>query len=198
MTTLVLTYFLLAGFEVTTEARPDELAKASTPSLGRFASLKVLHESAETDDGEDSPAADRFTRGLHTKAFIVENGWDTTLYLGSANGTNPSLVVGTNVEVMAELTRKRSRVGRIDWFLGDDGLGEYLTDFEPPEEIPPPTLEEQAEKIIDTARSELMLVGLRLSCAAAGEDIWDLSVSAKHNVNVISGLKRPQFAQLCS
>ena len=165
-------------------SRPDELAKATKPSLGKFGALKVLHESAETDDGDDTPASDHLTRGLHAKAYIVENGWDTTIYLGSANATNASLVAGTNVEILAELTGKRSRVGGIDSFLGDDGLGEYLTEFEPPEEIPPPTLEEQAEKIIDAARSELMLAGLRLSCAAAGEDIWDLTVSAKRNVKL--------------
>ena len=165
-------------------SRPDELAKASKPSLGKFGALKVLHESAETDDGDDAPASDSLTRGLHAKAYIVEHGWDTTLYLGSANATNASLVAGTNVEILAELTGKRSRVGGIDSFLGNDGLGEYLTEFEPPEEIPPPPLEEQAGKIIDAARSELMLAGLRLSCAAAGEDVWDLTVSAKRNVKL--------------
>ena len=119
--------------------------------------LKVLHEGAETDDGDDTLAADRLTRGLHAKAYIVENGWDTTLYLGSANATNASLVAGTNVEILAELTGKRSRVGGIDSFLGDDGLREYLTEFEPPAEAPPLSAEEQAEKIVDAVRSELML-----------------------------------------
>jgi hypothetical protein len=165
-------------------SRPDELAKASKPSLGRFGALKVLHESAETDDGADTPAADRLTCGLHAKAYIVENAWDTTLYLGSANATNASLVAGTNVEILAELTGKRSRVGGIDSFLGDDGLGEYLIEFVPPEEPPPPSAEEQAEKIIDAARSELMLAGIRLTCAAADEDVWDLRVSAKRNIKL--------------
>ena len=49
-------------------SRPDELAKASKPSLGKFRALKVLHESAETDDGDDAPASDSLTRGLHAKA----------------------------------------------------------------------------------------------------------------------------------
>jgi hypothetical protein len=165
-------------------SRPDELAKASKPSLARFGALKVLHEGAESDDGDDALAADRLTRGLHAKAYIVENGWDTTLYLGSANATNASLVTGTNVEVLAELTGKRSRVGGIDSFLGDDGLREYLTEFEPPAEPPPLSVEEKAEKIIDAARSELMLAGIRLSCTAANEDAWDLRVSAKRKIKL--------------
>ena len=35
-------------------SRPDELAKASKASLARFGALKVLHEGAETDDGDDA------------------------------------------------------------------------------------------------------------------------------------------------
>ena len=165
-------------------SRPDELARVSKASLARFGMLKVLHEGAETDDGDDTLAADRLTRGLHAKAYIVENGWDTTLYLGSANATNASLVAGTNVEILAELTGKRSRVGGIDSFLGDDGLREYLTEFEPLAETPPLSIEEQAEKIIDAVRSELMLAGIRLCCTAADEDVWDLRLSAKGNIKL--------------
>jgi hypothetical protein len=165
-------------------SRPDELAKASKSSLARFGALRVLHEGAETDDGDDALAADRLTRGLHAKAYIVENGWDTTLYLGSANATNAALVAGTNVEILAELTGKRSRVGGIDSFLGDDGMREYLTDFEPPAEPPPLSDEENAEKIIDACRAELMLAGIRLSCAAADEDAWDLRVFVKRNIKL--------------
>lgn len=165
-------------------SRPDELARVSKASLSKFGALMMLHESAETDDGDDTAAADRLKHGLHAKAYIVENGWDTTLYLGSANATNASLVAGTNIEILAELTGKRSRVGGIDSFLGDEGLREYLTEFEPPEEPPPLSVEEQAEKIIDAVRSELMLAGIRLSCAAAGEDVWDLRVSAKRNIKL--------------
>jgi len=163
-------------------SRPDELARASKASLAKFGALKVLHEGAETDDGDDALAAERLTRGLHAKAYIAEIGWDTTLYLGSANATNASLVAGTNIEILAELTGKRSR--GIDSFLGDDGLREYLTEFEPPAVPPPLSVEEQAEKIIDGVRSELMLAGIRLSCSAADEDAWDLRIFAKRNIKL--------------
>jgi hypothetical protein len=93
-------------------------------------------------------------------------------------------VAATNVEILAELTGKRSRVGGIDTFLGVDGLGEYLTDFEPPEEVPPLSIEEQAEKIIDAARADLMLAGIRLSCSPADKDAWDLRLFAKRNIKL--------------
>ena len=165
-------------------SRPDELARASKASLARFGALMVLHEGAETDDGDDALASDRLTRGLHAKAYIAENGWDTTLYLGSANATNASLVAGSNVEILAELTGKRSRIGGIDSFLGDHGMQEYLIEFEPPEEPPPLSAEEQAERIIDAARADLMLAGIRLSCRPADADAWDLSIFAKRNIKL--------------
>jgi hypothetical protein len=165
-------------------SRPDELARTSKASLARFGALKVMHEATETDDGDDAVAMDRLACGLHAKAYIVENGRDTTLYLGSANATNASLVAGSNVEILAELTGKRSRVGGIDSFLGDDGLREYLIDFEPPEEVPPLSVEEQAEKIIDAARADLMQAEIRLCCIPADEDAWDLRIFSKRNIKL--------------
>lgn len=165
-------------------SRPDELARIPKPSLGRFGSIKVLHESAETDDGDDSVAAERLTQGLHAKAYIVEDGWKTTLYLGSANATVPSLISGANVEILAELTGYKSAVGGIDALLGDDGLQEYLIDFVPPPEPPPPSQEEQAEEIIDSVRSALTRAKLRLSCRAAGDDIWDLSLESQDRIDL--------------
>jgi hypothetical protein len=160
-------------------SRPDELARASKPSVGSFAAVKILHESAETDDGDDASAADRLTRGLHAKAYITEDGWNTSIYLGSANATNASLVAGANIEILAELTGKKSRVGGIDSFLGDDGLREYLVDFTQPDEPPPLTVQEQAEKLADAARCELMAAGLRLACLNVDPDIWDLLITAE-------------------
>ncbi len=156
------------------------------PSLDHFASVKVLHESAETDDGDDDDAttANNLARGLHAKAYIVENGWKTTLYLGSANATAPSLISGANVEILAELTGYRSAVGGIDTLLGDDGLQEYLIDFVPPPEPPPPSEEQQAEEIIDSVRSALTRAKIRVSCRAVGDDAWDLCFTAQERIDL--------------
>jgi hypothetical protein len=94
------------------------------------------------------------------------------------------LVAGSNVEILAELTGKRSRIGGIDSFLGDHGMQEYLIEFEPPEEPPPLSAEEQAEKIIDAARADLMLAGIRLSCSLADADAWNLRIFAKRNIKL--------------
>lgn len=75
-------------------SRPDELARIPAQTLERFEAVKVLHESAETDDGDDATASEPLTCGLHAKAYVVEDGWKTTLFLGSANATAPSLLSG--------------------------------------------------------------------------------------------------------
>lgn len=165
-------------------SRPDELARASKPSVANFAAVKVLHENAETEDGDDASAADRLSRGLHAKAYITENAWNTTIFLGSANATHASLIAGANIELLAELTGKRSRVGGIDTFLGEEGLREYLVDFTQPAEPPPLTVEEQAEKLADAARAELMAAGLRLACVAVDSDVWDMRLTAERTLKL--------------
>jgi hypothetical protein len=167
-------------------SRPDNLARVPKPSLNHFGSVKVLHESAETDDGDDdeATATDHLAGGLHAKAYIIEDGWKTTLYLGSANATAPAMMSGANVEILAELTGYRSAVGGIDALLGDDGLQEYLIDFVPPPESPPPSPEERAEEIIDSVRSALARAKLRLSCRAAGDDAWDLGFTAQEQIDL--------------
>lgn len=165
-------------------SRPDELTRIPKASLGRFGAIKVLLESAETEDGDDGPVAQHQTRGLHAKAYIAEDGWKTTLYLGSANATAPSLLSGANVEILAELTGYKSAVGGIDALLGEDGLQEYLIDFVPPAEPPPPSLEEQAEDIIDTVRSALTRAKMQLTCGPAGEDVWDLTLASQARIKL--------------
>lgn len=165
-------------------SRPDELARIPKPSLDRFEAVKVLHESAETDDGDDGVATEHPTRGLHAKAYVTEDGWKTTLYLGSANATAPSLLSGANVEILAELTGYTSAIGGINALLGDDGLQEYLIDFVPPTEPPPPSLEEQAEDIIDSVRSALTRAKMGLTCCTAGDDVWDLKLTSHGRISL--------------
>lgn len=68
-------------------------------------------ESAETEDGEDLSQESEILKGLHAKAYIGQNGWDTTITMGSANATTAALVDGRNVELLVALTGKTSKVG---------------------------------------------------------------------------------------
>lgn len=155
-------------------SRPEELARVPAAVLKRFGRCMVLHDQAETDDGEDAPAdggGGGGLRGLHAKAYVAERGWYTTLALGSANATAASLLDGRNVEVLVELTGKRSKVGGIDRLLGPEGLGGCLVEFTPPPEPAAETERERAERLLEAARDAVAAAGLRAACGpAAGHD----------------------------
>ncbi|HEX3045289.1 MAG TPA: phospholipase D family protein [Bacillota bacterium] len=94
-------------------------------------SIYVVDDHAEKPEEaeweEEEKDAEEFVEnlsGLHAKLFICEDGWDASLFTGSANATNAAMM-GNNVEFMVGLNGKRSQVG-IDKFLDDsDGVSKF-------------------------------------------------------------------------
>jgi len=142
--------------------RSDQLAMVSSDTLGRFGRVAVLEDQAATEDGEEIDAG--ALQGLHAKAFIAETGWDTAITVGSGNATVPALLSGSNVEVFATLTGKRSRVGSVDEILGDKGFGRLTRPFAPDETPLPDAALRAAEARLDAARREICRHGLKLHC----------------------------------
>ncbi|MFN7699314.1 MAG: hypothetical protein ACK6CU_22890 [Deltaproteobacteria bacterium] len=141
-------------------SRTEELARIAPSVLQAFGRIATLNEAAETEDGEDAEAASGL-RGLHAKLYLAKRGWNTHVYVGSANATHAALLGGGNVEVLAELVGKTSQVGEkgIDGFLGERGVGPLLVDYSPP-----------AEQVVDDpdaerARFELEKLGRSLETA---------------------------------
>lgn len=155
---------------------PEELDRLDPAAFEAFDSFRVLNPGAEAGDSEDSEEGTVENRGLHAKAYVLENGWDTHVIVGSANATNAALLAGRNVELLAELIGKRSRVGGVDDLLGPDGLGPVLMDYTPPPEpVAPDPDVEAAERALEAARDALCAAGLRLACVAEGEH-WRLEL----------------------
>lgn len=158
-------------------SRSDQLALISRATLDRFRRVSVLDEMAASEDGED-PSAEALL-GLHAKAFITEVGWDTVVTVGSANATRPALLLGRNVELIATLTGKRSRVGSVEDILGAAGFGRLTRAFEFGE-LPPIDPELRAAEIrVEDARRLLCNSGLRLKCERSeiddsGHTTWRL------------------------
>ena len=144
-------------------SRAEELAKISTEVRDRFACCLTLDEAAEIHDGEapDEPGL-RDAQGLHAKAFVYERGWDTHLIVGSANATNAALLNPINIELLAELVGRRSKVGGIDQLLGRDGIGGVLVKYEPEEEPPCGPEEPTDEKALEDARRQIARSELHL------------------------------------
>ncbi len=142
--------------------RSDELALVPGTTLDRFGRVAVLDEMAAMEDGEEADAT--ALQGLHAKAFIAEIGWDTAITVGSGNATRPALLSGSNVELFATLTGKRSRVGSVEDILGDKGFGRLTRPFVPGEMAEVDSAQRAAEARLDAARRDLCRSGLKLRC----------------------------------
>ncbi|MBK5959512.1 hypothetical protein CCR97_15050 [Rhodoplanes elegans] len=155
--------------------RSDELALMPATTLDRFSRVAVLDEMAATEDGEEmEPTA---LQGLHAKAYIAERGWDTAITVGSGNATQPAFLSGSNVEIFATLTGKRSRVGSVEEILGEKGFGRLTRPFVLDELAAIDVARRAAEARLDAARRELCRCGLKLRCERelsvdGGQTLW--------------------------
>ena len=150
-------------------SRPEELDKLDAPARGTFPQCLALQDAAETEDGEDLSQDSNVLQGLHAKVYISQNGWDTTITMGSANATKAALVDGVNVELLVGLTGKTSKVGGIDKIFSQDGFGKLLEPYQPGE---PPAEDEAvrlAEMQLEAAKSALAAADLRLLCGGEGD-----------------------------
>jgi hypothetical protein len=164
------------GEAVALVSRTDTLDALPAATRTRFGRCFVLDEAAETEDGED--VARPGAVGLHAKALVLNRGWYTHLLLGSANATTAAMEAGLNVEVVAELVGKRTRVGTVDDVLGVKGLQDVLVEYAPSDDRPPPdparlAAEEAAARI----RRLLAEARLTLHCEPVEGD-WELCLRA--------------------
>ncbi|EPH6763799.1 hypothetical protein ACS0ON_003378 [Cronobacter dublinensis] len=165
---------------------PEALAALKPETLGLFAQTLHLDDAAETDDGEErlsETAAARLASGLHAKAYLFETQYYsrfTHLVVGSANATNAALNAAKNIEFLVELKGRLRDVGGIDQLLGEEGLGEYLVDFQP-EELPPADAEGlAASEALECARACLAALPLSLACEPTDDEaLWRLALQGK-------------------
>lgn len=161
-------------------SRPETLDELTENTRNRFKKCFVLDDAAETEDGEAVEGnSSRDTHGLHAKVFIFERGWNTHIFMGSANATNSALLGARNVEVLAELIGKRSQIGGVDKLLGDEGLGEVLTVYQPrkdPNDDDPDRKE--AERALKASRDIIARADLRMKCSEfSASDGWRLAIT---------------------
>lgn len=160
-------------------SRPESLSALKPETLALFTRSLQLDDAAETEDGEESTAADQpLARGLHAKVYLFETRYYsdyTHVIMGSANATNAALNSARNIEILVGLIGRKSKVGGIDELLGADGLGEYLVDFDVSKESDVDAARQAAEVCVDDARYRLANAALSLECIPASkESLWSL------------------------
>ena len=164
-------------------SRSESLAELNgdTP----FRDAYVLHDAAETEDGEDE-AGDRQEIGLHAKAYMYQSGQRTYLAVGSANATDAALIARNNVEILAELAGPTYKVGSVLNFLNadvDSGLRQYLVPWSADGASEVDSTARKNEKALDAARDALLQADLALECREDGED-WVLALTSSKLVDL--------------
>ena len=167
-------------------SRSEQLVELPADVLDQFRTVSVLQEQAQAEDGEGDSSDDREElplHGLHAKAYLQEFGWSMAVTVGSGNATSAALLDGRNVEVFATLTGKRGRVGRMGEWLGPEGLGQLLRPFQGDEVAPEPDDRREAERRVEEARRELVLLRMRIECvphqtSSSEQALWRLVLHA--------------------
>ena len=178
-------------------SRPEEFVRISQGSknaVNPFERLLVLRETAEADDGEDASLRRGAHIGLHAKLYLCDEADGTRLFVGSANATHPALIGTTNVEVMVELAGSRKRLGSVEEFLGKDGFGAILEDFDPHDVDPPKPEDVEAQKQLERACDAVAASELRLCCHEADDvhgesQSWRLKLRANAPIKLPLGLR---------
>ena len=178
-------------------SRPEEFVRISSGSndaIKPFERRLVLRETAEADDDEDVSLRRGAHIGLHAKLYLCDEADGTRLFVSSANATHPALIGSTNVEVMVELAGSRKRLGSVEEFLGKDGFGAILEDFDPHDVDPPKPEDVEAQKQLERACDAVAASELRLRCHEADDahrenQSWRLTLRADDPIELTPGLQ---------
>lgn len=165
-------------------SRPESLSALKQKTLESFGQCLHLDEAAETEDGEEITLEQPLSTGLHAKVYLFETRYYTDythVVMGSANATNAALKASRNIEILVELIGRKNKVGGIDDLIGaDDGLGEYLIEFDKTRETDIDKERKEAEQFIENARFQLSQVDLSIDCRQSSKNnLWDLVLEGK-------------------
>lgn len=164
-------------------SRPDELARLSPETLSRFQAVFAFDPQDEPAQ-EDLPAdgGSASLSGLHAKTYVVDDGWNARVFIGSANATNGAF--NSNVEFLTELRGRKKELG-IDALLstsddGQVGLRELLTPWVAGSKVPDQgvLLREKMEKELDGIRCGIGAIPLIVAVEADADDKFRMTLSS--------------------
>ena len=146
-------------------SRRDALLTAPRGALSGFTEIYSFRSGLELEP-EDSEVDLAPLAGLHAKVFVIDDGWNASLVIGSGNSTSAALGSSPrNVEFMVELSGRKSRFG-IDALLkpgeGSDA-GTFHSLIEPFDKTELGTVPED----VDAINLELLLEQAASSLARA-------------------------------
>ncbi len=177
----------------------DNLDRDLLKRMARKVGLYTMETDAEkppSNEGEDMrddvPITEDDPTGLHAKLYILESGWNASVWTGSANATSMGLN-GRNVEFLTQLVGKKSKVG-IDILLGkgkdapEMSLRDLLIQYKIPE-VPMPNddIRKKLEKKLEDARRLISRTNLLVKISAVGDGKYCMELVSKGKVELPSG-----------
>jgi hypothetical protein len=160
-------------------SRLESLQELPQETLQRCRSVRFLApDLVDESDEEGQVGNDDVLDGLHAKLFVIDHGWDASIFSGSFNATVHDLK--HNVEFMVELVGKKSQCG-VDAFLrqekGETNFADLLQayDVNTPS-VPADATEQKLDDLLQALKQALAAAGPRLVVTSAGEtDLFDLN-----------------------
>lgn len=161
-------------------SRPECLQELPQKILQGCKSVRFLApELAEESDDEVPFGKDEVLDGLHAKLFVIDRGWDASIFSGSFNATLHALQ--HNVEFMVELVGKKSRFG-VEQFLrqvkGETNFADLLKDYDvSAPSVPADATAQQLDDLLQATKRAITAASPRLVVTPAEEkDLFDLKL----------------------
>jgi len=178
--------FAVPGTQIELISRAEQLERLKPETLSGYSNVWILDDTAEPEpsDTEESNAeageatqnelpAEPALVGLHAKLYVLDDGWEASVFTGSANATRAAF--NRNVEFLTELRGKKSKLG-VAAVLGEStepddkkpgaaSLADLLRPFKPgegagAEESP----EDKFERLVDEIARQVAKAQLIAEC----------------------------------
>ena len=164
-------------------SRREELLKTTAETIGKFDRVYAFRGGLDLEP-EDADADLVPLAGLHAKVYMIDDGRDARVIVGSANASRAALGnPPVNVEFMVELVGRKSVFG-IEKLLDPDGDGDdgaFLSLIEPFDKSEAGTVEDDVgeralESLLDAAATVLVKASLSGSVESSDDGRYALKL----------------------
>jgi hypothetical protein len=173
--------FIDSSGETHLVSHPESLQELSAAALNGCDSLHFLAPQLADGTNDDVSTIERgeVLDGLHAKLFVIDHGWDASVFSGSFNAT--VYAFKHNIEFMIELVGRKSRFG-VDQFLrqakGETNFADLLQPYDANTASSPTDLTAQKlDDLFQAAKRAVAAACPHLVVTPADEpDIFDMSL----------------------
>ena len=178
-------------------SRREALLTAPADAVRGFDEVYAFRPGLDLEP-EDSDVDLPPLAGLHAKVFVIDDGWNARVAVGSANATGAALAKPPrNVEFMVELVGRKRRFG-IDALLADAAEGaigsfrSLIEEFDKCEAgtEKPDEDARKLDRLLDAAVEELSRVDIRGRLEVAGDGCYSLRLDVGEPVSLPAAVTR--------